>query len=176
MAQGRRPTKPGNASAIGFSDLLWNFVQRCWDGDMNVRPKVVEVVVHLENAAMNWGGLMPPCVQVENVAPDFEEPASDSMAHCEFGVLVASDIFHRTTVQVESFNRVRVLVRRVPPTHKPPLDHSAIRAQHPPSAPNCHRMSLRRLWLRLPRNRGPSLRESPYSSEQGTHTMLCTQR
>jgi hypothetical protein len=141
VVQGLRPTKPGNASAIGFSDLLWSFVQRCWDGDMNVRPKVTEVVAHLENAATNWNGLMPPCIQAENIASGPQEGMSDSMQHCEFEILIPLCIIHRTTVQVESFN-VRALVRRVPPTHSPPLDCSATRAHHPPSAPNCHRKSL----------------------------------
>jgi hypothetical protein len=88
---GERPTKPKNASAIGLFDSLWIFVQRCWDGDMNARPKVTEVVAHLEEATANWDGLMPPGVlsEIEDVA---EDPMSDSMEHCEFGVLVALDI------------------------------------------------------------------------------------
>ena len=36
VVQGVRPTKPENAPAIGFSDSLWSFVQRCWDGEMKL--------------------------------------------------------------------------------------------------------------------------------------------
>jgi hypothetical protein len=86
VAMGKRPEKPANASAIGFSDSLWGFVQRCWDGNMRLRPKVTELVAHLGEAAVNWCGVMAPCVQVENAASDSEEPASDSMAHCKFEV------------------------------------------------------------------------------------------
>jgi hypothetical protein len=53
---------------------------------MNVRPKVAEVVVHLENAATNWDGLMPPCIRAENIASGTQEPMSDSMQHCEFEI------------------------------------------------------------------------------------------
>jgi len=68
----KRPGKPENASAIGFSDSLWDFTQRCWDEDMELRPEVGEVVTHLEEVAKDWEGLMPPCVQAKNVASDEE--------------------------------------------------------------------------------------------------------
>ena len=55
VVQGVRPTKPENASAIGFSDSLWSFVQRCWDGEMKLRPKIAEVVSQLGRAAADWG-------------------------------------------------------------------------------------------------------------------------
>ena len=58
--------------------MLWDFVQRCWDDNRERRPKVAEVVEHLEKAAANWDGLMPPSVPVEVVAPDSEEDMSDS--------------------------------------------------------------------------------------------------
>ena len=83
VVQGLRPDKPTNASAIGFSDSLWGFVQRCWDSNMKLRPKVAEVVRYLEEAAANWDGLMPPYLPTENAASDLEEEVSDSKAHCE---------------------------------------------------------------------------------------------
>jgi hypothetical protein len=55
---------------------------------MNVRPKVTEVVAHLEEAAANWDGLMPPYIQADNVASDPKEPILDSLQHCEFDVLI----------------------------------------------------------------------------------------
>jgi serine/threonine protein kinase len=82
---GKRPEKPVNASALGFSDSLWDFAQRCWDGDMKLRPKVWEVATCLENTAANWSGLMAPGVQAEYVV---EDPMSDSMQHCELKVLI----------------------------------------------------------------------------------------
>jgi hypothetical protein len=85
VVQGRRPGKPENASAIGLSDPLWSFTERCWDGDMKLRPKIVEVVTHLRATAAKWDGLMPPCVQAENAATEL---MSDSMEHSELGVLI----------------------------------------------------------------------------------------
>jgi serine/threonine protein kinase len=73
VAMGKRPDKPANAAAIGFSNSLWDFVQRCWDGDMSMRPKVAEVVAYLEEAAAKWDGLS-------------KEPISDSMEPSEFEV------------------------------------------------------------------------------------------
>jgi len=90
VVEGSRPDKPENASSIGFSDLLWGFVQRCWDGNKTRRPKVAEVITHLGEAATNWNGLMPPCVVVEDVPSDSEElssDSSDSMMHREFEIL-----------------------------------------------------------------------------------------
>jgi len=72
-----RPDKPENAPAIGFSDILWDFTQRCWDGEAESRPKVGEVVTHLRQVASNWDRLMPPCVQAKGVASGPEE-TSDS--------------------------------------------------------------------------------------------------
>jgi len=86
--QGVRPTKPENASAIGLSDPLWSFVQRCWDQETELRPKVAEVVSQLERAAASWGGVMPPCVQVESVVSVPQDPVSDSMAHGKPWILI----------------------------------------------------------------------------------------
>ena len=59
VVEGVRPPKPENASAIGFSDSLWRFTQRCWNGDPQSRPKDAEVVAELERAAADWVGAMP---------------------------------------------------------------------------------------------------------------------
>jgi len=84
VVQGLRPTKPEYASSIGFSDVLWSFVQRCWDGDSRLRPKVGEVVTHLGSAVADWDGLMPPGAPVENIIFDPEGPTSDTLPHCKF--------------------------------------------------------------------------------------------
>jgi len=81
VVQGLRPDKPANAPTIGFSEPLWIFVQGCWARNMNMRPKVAEVVTHLARAAASWDGLMPPCTEVENVASVSRPPVSNSMEH-----------------------------------------------------------------------------------------------
>ena len=93
VQEGKRPDKPENASAIGFSDPLWNFAQRCWDADIQLRPEIGEVVAHLGAAATKWSGLMPPCTKVEGVGSTPEE-FSDSIDFSEFEVRLSFDIAH----------------------------------------------------------------------------------
>jgi len=86
--QGIHPIKPENASAIGFSDPLWSFVQRCWNDEMGLRPKVAEVVSQLEIATTSWVGVMPPCPRVESVVPVPPDLVSDSMEHGKLWILI----------------------------------------------------------------------------------------
>ena len=88
MVEGKRPDKPENASAIGFSDSLWSFTKRCWDSEMESRPKVAEVVTHLKGAAATWNGLMPPCVRAKNSPSSSQEGSQDSMQYGEFEMLI----------------------------------------------------------------------------------------
>jgi len=87
VVRGKRPDKPRNASAIGFSNSLWGFTQRCWDGRMERRPKVGEVVTQLREAAANWDGLMPPGAQAGSAASGYEEPKSDPEEFGESAIL-----------------------------------------------------------------------------------------
>ena len=84
---GKRPGKPENAPALGFSDSLWSFTQRCWDGEMGLRPDVEEVVKHLGEAAVSWDGSMPPCAKAEDVVSG-SEGMSDSTKFGEFEILI----------------------------------------------------------------------------------------
>ena len=86
VVQGLRPDKPAKALTIGLSDPLWAFVQCCWNGDRNLRPRVAEVVTRLGEAAANWRGLMPPCEESESAPRVPEEPMSDSMEHCKLEI------------------------------------------------------------------------------------------
>jgi len=88
VVQGIRPTKPKNGSAIGFSNSLWSFVQRCWDDEVKLRPKVAEVVSQLEIAVANWDGVMPPGAQAESVDSASPDLLSDSMAHGKLWILI----------------------------------------------------------------------------------------
>jgi len=88
VVEGVRPTKPENASTIGFSDSLWSFAQRCWDHEMGLRPRIAEVVSQLERAVTDWDGVMPPCAQAEGVASASLGPASDSAAHRKLQILI----------------------------------------------------------------------------------------
>ena len=85
VVQGVRPTRPENASAIGLSDPLWSFVQRCWDGEMELRPKVAEVVSQLGRATAAWDGVMPPCGRIFSATPDL---VPDSVTHGKLWILI----------------------------------------------------------------------------------------
>ena len=87
VLKGKRPDKPKNASAIGFSDPLWVFTERCWGDKMASRPEVGEVVRRLEGAAANWNGPMPPCAQAKAAAPG-PNGASGLMKPSEFDILI----------------------------------------------------------------------------------------
>ena len=153
MIQGLRPQKPGNASAIGFSDLLWSLVQRCWDGDMKLRPRIAEVAARLGEAAANWKGLMPPCAQAENAASD-SEPMQYSMEHSEFEILIVLQCCPPSMAQAGPPNRLRLSPSRILPYCKPPLalDYSTVRIHYTPNTMNRHRKNLRKLSLNLPRS------------------------
>ena len=119
LVQGLRPDKPANALAIGFSDSLWTFVQRCWDGDRHSRPKVAEVVTHLAEAAASWRGLMPACGETENIASVPEESISRTMQHGKFKTSFSWPLpIKRTTIQVQYLRGPRVSLWRVPPIRK----------------------------------------------------------
>ncbi|KAF9785442.1 kinase-like domain-containing protein [Thelephora terrestris] len=57
---GSRPTKPGNATKIGLSDQLWEFLEACWQGDRTLRPQMQEVEVEVGKAAAPSETHMPP--------------------------------------------------------------------------------------------------------------------
>lgn len=80
--EGLRIAKPNNALAIGFSETLWAFVNRCWDTDMRLRPNAVEVVKCLDEVKTSWNGrAMPPCPRVAVAA----SPLQDTTAELKIG-------------------------------------------------------------------------------------------
>ena len=95
VLRGERPDKPEDASAIGFSDPLWGFTQRCWDGKMELRPEVGEVVAQLGEAAASWHEIMPPCSHDEDVTSSTKE-MSDSKKYGEFEFPI-SRWYHRSS-------------------------------------------------------------------------------
>ena len=81
VVEGLRPKEPENASAIGFSDSLWNFVQRCWDANMELRPQVADLVAHLGRVARQWNRPMPPVEGVTSTSQDLMSLMSGSSEH-----------------------------------------------------------------------------------------------
>ena len=44
VPQGERPPRPEHAEALGFSDLIWAVIQKCWSADPAARPSCPDVV------------------------------------------------------------------------------------------------------------------------------------
>jgi len=65
MAEGTRQAKPESTSATSFFDSLWGFVQRCRDGDVELR-------------IYDLGGEIVSCV-----ISDSKWPILDPAQHCE---------------------------------------------------------------------------------------------
>lgn len=59
VVQGLRPSKPHNASDIGLSDSLWDFLGLCWNQDRKRRPVAKGLVERLAGAARQRI-IMPP--------------------------------------------------------------------------------------------------------------------
>jgi len=134
VVRGKRPDKPENALAIGLSDSLWDFTQRCWDGKVELRPEVGEVVMRLGEAAASWDGLMPPCPRAGDVASDPEESELDSGGPSEFSIPNLPWYYLLSNV-IDPFPSS---LTDTPESYKPPLNHSPVRTHHPLSLLNHH--------------------------------------
>ena len=54
VLNGTRPAKPEDATSLGFTDKLWEIVERCWLADSNARPTLDAVLSCLREAASSW--------------------------------------------------------------------------------------------------------------------------
>ena len=54
IVEGDRPKKPRNAARLGFTEELWETIERCWLEDRNARPGVEVVRSRLNDAAPFW--------------------------------------------------------------------------------------------------------------------------
>ena len=54
VLRGTRPIKPDDAASLGFTDGLWEIVERCWSADSNARPTFGAVLSRLNDAAASW--------------------------------------------------------------------------------------------------------------------------
>ena len=54
ITEGDRPKKPEAAENLGFTNGLWEILQRCWLTDVSSRPNVRTILPHLNHAAWSW--------------------------------------------------------------------------------------------------------------------------
>lgn len=54
ISKGTRPKKPEDAAKFGFTDGLWEIVERCWSADRDARPTLEAVLSCLRKAVSRW--------------------------------------------------------------------------------------------------------------------------
>ena len=54
IMNGGRPQKPEAMESLGFTNELWEIIQRCWSVDPGARPDVGAVLSHLHHATWSW--------------------------------------------------------------------------------------------------------------------------
>ena len=55
IMKGTRPAKPEDAGNLGFTNGLWEIVERCWLADRNGRPTLRAVLSSLGEASSSCG-------------------------------------------------------------------------------------------------------------------------
>ena len=50
ILEGDRPEKPENAMRLGFTESLWETVEKCWVEDWSARPDVNDILSRLSVA------------------------------------------------------------------------------------------------------------------------------
>ena len=64
--QGSRPPRPEDPAAIGFGQGTWDFVERCWNENPNLRPSATEALDHFRRAARTSTNVDPgPTVPIQ---------------------------------------------------------------------------------------------------------------
>ena len=56
---GERPSRPTNWCTLGLSEYIWVLMEQCWDPDPNNRPRIADILVHLEAASRDWASQNP---------------------------------------------------------------------------------------------------------------------
>lgn len=129
---GARPAKPENAVGIGFSEILWNLVQKCWDGEVARRPQIQEVVEGIGKVATSWFTSMPPGIMqravsdVEDDEDEDEDGVSEELKHGESSPLPVVLSRLSPSAQLQCLNYIRVKIFRLPtrvPTLHDPVIH-----------------------------------------------------
>ena len=54
ISKGTRPKKPEDVASLGFTDDLWEIVERCWSAERDARPTLEAVLSCLHEAAPRW--------------------------------------------------------------------------------------------------------------------------
>ena len=54
VLEDERPPRPRDSEKLGFSDKVWDSLQRCWEKEPSARPSIDVVSACLKQAAETW--------------------------------------------------------------------------------------------------------------------------
>lgn len=54
VLENERPQKPRDSGKLGFTNNVWEILQRCWDKNPSARPSIDIVSAYLKQAAETW--------------------------------------------------------------------------------------------------------------------------
>ena len=54
VLEGERPQKPRDSERLGFTDGVWEVLQRCWEKEPSARPLIDDISDCLKQAAKTW--------------------------------------------------------------------------------------------------------------------------
>ena len=82
VLEDERPPRPRDSEKLGFSDKVWDSLQRCWEKKQSARPSIDAVSTCLKQAAETWvvdipAFLLASKAGVEQVMSFKEDEAKD---------------------------------------------------------------------------------------------------
>ena len=81
--RGSRPPRPEDPVSIGFSQGTWDFVERCWDENPELRPSAAEALDHFRRAARTSTDVGPgPTVPIHEPPYPAWESSSINLREC----------------------------------------------------------------------------------------------
>lgn len=54
VIEGERPQRPRDSEKLGFTDRVWEILQKCWEKNPPTRPSIDIVSAYLKQAAETW--------------------------------------------------------------------------------------------------------------------------
>lgn len=59
VLESERPPRPRNSEKLGFTDHVWEVLQKCWDKDPSARPPIDDVSACLKQGTEIWVADVP---------------------------------------------------------------------------------------------------------------------
>ena len=76
VLEGERPQRPLGAKGVWFNDDIWSVLGRCWKPTPSDRPKIVDVLLCLQEVSRSWS--LPRTVGLDSSAEDSTDESGAS--------------------------------------------------------------------------------------------------